>query len=84
MLRSEPGRSTGFPPTSTVPSVAGKCGRKPAIRRSTVDLPQPDGPRMATNSPLSGRSGTENVTSLMTVSAPNRFVTWLKSTMFGG
>ena len=50
-----PGRATGLPPTSTVPSVAGWCGRSPAISRSTVDLPQPDGPRMAMNSPLSGQ-----------------------------
>src|SRR5436189_2876576 len=84
MLRSDPGRTTGFSATSTVPDVAGNCGRRPAIRRSTVDLPQPDGPRIATNSPLSGKSGTENVTSLMTVTVPNRFVTWAKSTTLGG
>src|SRR5437867_7453118 len=83
MLRSEPGALTGAPPTSTVPSVAGKCGRSPAISRSTVDLPQPDGPRIATNSPLSGTSGTANVTSRMTVSSPKRFVTAWKSTTFG-
>src|SRR5437879_1372072 len=83
MLRSEPGRQTGLPLTSTVPSVAGKCGRRPAISRSTVDLPQPDGPRIATNSPLLGRSSTENVTSLITVIGPNRFVTRLNSTIFG-
>src|SRR5438034_6419985 len=52
------------------------------MRRSTVDFPQPDGPRIAMNSPLSGRSGTENVTSRMTVSVPNRFVTPRKSTTF--
>src|SRR4029077_5348477 len=83
MLRSEPGCSTGFPPTSTVPSDAGKCGRNAAISRSTVDLPQPDGPRIVMNSPLPGRSGTENVTSRMTVTSPNRFVTRWKSTTFG-
>ena len=27
-----------------VPSVGGWCGRSPAINRSTVDFPQPDGP----------------------------------------
>src|SRR2546428_3779135 len=53
------------------------------MRRSTVDFPQPDGPRMAMNSPLFGRSGTENVTSRMTVRVPNRFVTPRKSTTFG-
>src|SRR5689334_3515895 len=82
MLRSEPGVSTGLSRTSTVPSLAGKCGRSPAISRSTVDLPQPDGPRMAMNSPLSGRSGTEKVTSRMTVSSPKRLVTLRKSTTF--
>src|SRR5438034_3072570 len=54
------------------------------MRRSTVDFPQPDGPRIAMNSPLFGRSGTENVTSRMTVRPPNRFVTLRKSTTFGG
>src|SRR5882672_3116792 len=80
MLRSDPGRWTGLPPTSTVPSVAGNCGRKPAMSRSTVDLPQPDGPRIAMNSPLCGRSGTEKVTSRTTVRLPKRFVTFLNST----
>jgi len=54
----------------------GNCGRSPAISRSTVDLPQPEGPRIAMNSPLSGTSGTENVTSRMTVCAPKRLVTF--------
>src|SRR5258706_6190441 len=84
MLRSDPGAWTGLPATSTVPSVAGNCGRSPAISRSTVDLPQPDGPRMAMNSPLFGRSGTENVTSRITVRSPKRFVTPWKSTTLGG
>jgi hypothetical protein len=35
------------------------------------------------NSPMLGTSGTGNVTSRMTVSEPNRLVTFLKSTMFG-
>src|ERR1700722_8694798 len=82
MLRSGPGDPTGLPSTSTAPEVSGCCGRSPAIRRSTVDLPQPDGPRMAMNSPLSGRSVTQNVTSLMTVRSPNRFVTPWNSTTF--
>jgi len=34
------------------------------------------------NSPLFGRSGTEKVTSRMTVMLPNRLVTWRKSTTF--
>src|SRR5919202_4482295 len=83
MLRSEPGSVTGRFATSTVPSVGGKCGLNAAISRSTVDFPHPDGPRMAMNSPLPGRSATENVTSRMTVRVPNRFVTFLKSTTLG-
>src|SRR3954469_14134090 len=83
MLLSGPGRSTGLSATSTVPSDAGECGRRPAMSRSTVDLPQPDGPRMETNSPLSATSGTEKVTSRITVTLPKRFVTPLKSTTFG-
>ena len=35
------------------------------------------------NSPLSGRSGTEKVTSRMIVRLPNRLVTPRKSTTFG-
>src|ERR1051325_320244 len=80
MLRSAPGRSTWLPATRTVPSLAGWCGRSPAMSRSTVDLPHPDGPRIAMNSPLLGRSGTANVTSRMTVWLPKRFVTFLNST----
>ena len=79
MLRSAPGaddRLAGRP--APCRRVAGKCGRSPAIRRSTVDLPQPDGPRIAMNSPLSGTSGTVNVTSWMTVRLPKRFVTPLE------
>ena len=53
------------------------------MRRSTVDFPQPDGPRIVTNSPWPGRSGTEKVTSRITVKSPNRFVTPRNSTMLG-
>ena len=67
-------------PTSTVPSVGGWWGDSPAISRSTVDLPQPDGPRIATNSPAPDTSGTQKVTSLMIVRPPNRFVTCENST----
>src|SRR4051794_5613229 len=82
MLRSDPGSPTGLPMTSTVPSVAGWCGRRPAINRSTVDLPQPDGPRMQMNSPLSGMLGTQKVTSRITTRLPNRLVTLRNSTTF--
>ena len=54
------------------------------MRRSTVDLPQPDGPRMAMNSPLFGRSGTVKVTLRMTVRSPNLLVTLRNSTTGGG
>src|SRR5215471_2025714 len=54
------------------------------MSRSTVDLPQPDGPRMQTNSPLPGRSSTVNETSRITVRSPNFLVTFLKSTTLGG
>src|SRR5258707_10947278 len=42
------GPRTGWPPTDTVPDVA---GRKPATRLSSVDFPQPLGPSRHTNSP---------------------------------
>src|SRR2546427_12545099 len=83
MPRSEPGCSTGLSATSTAPSVAGWCGRRPAISRKTVDLPQPEGPRIAMNSPFPGRSGTEKVTSRMIVTFPNCLVTPRNSTALG-
>src|SRR5438874_2645743 len=83
MPRSEPGCSTGLSATSTAPSVAGWCGRRPAISRKTVDLPQPEGPRIAMNSPFPGRSGTEKVTSRMIVTFPNCLVTPRNSTTLG-
>ena len=39
---------TSRPPSSIVPS---SCGSRPAIARSSVVLPQPEGPRKQTNSP---------------------------------
>ena len=47
MPRSGPGRATGLPSSSTFPLVGVSS---PATRRSRVDLPQPDGPRMVTKS----------------------------------
>ncbi len=45
---ASPSRSTRTPATVTVP----ESGRsRPAIRLSSVDLPLPDGPRIATASP---------------------------------
>src|SRR5688572_25625606 len=45
--RSAPGPTTGLPSTRTVPALG---VRKPATMLRSVDLPQPDGPRMHTNS----------------------------------
>jgi hypothetical protein len=43
----------GVPVTSRPPmcSVPACCWLKPAMRRSSVDLPDPEGPRSAKNSP---------------------------------
>src|SRR5947199_4032042 len=50
MPRSLPGPETGWPFTSTSPW----SGRSsPAIMRSSVDLPQPEGPSSTRNSPIS-------------------------------
>src|SRR6476646_2721571 len=84
MPRSAPGASTGFPRTSTDPEVAGNCGVRPAIRRSTVDFPHPDGPRIVTNSILVGMSSTTNETSLIAVNPLSYvFVTRSKTTTGG-
>src|ERR1700733_11203188 len=48
MPRSGPGRSTSIPRTETDPRVARS---KPAMMRSSVDLPHPDAPSRHTNSP---------------------------------
>src|ERR1041384_1443327 len=48
MPRSGPGRSTAIPRTETDPRVARS---KPAMMRSSVDLPHPDAPSRHTNSP---------------------------------
>ena len=47
MPRSGPGRVTGLPSSRICPAVGVS---RPATRRSSVDLPQPDGPRMVTKS----------------------------------
>jgi hypothetical protein len=68
-LRSDAVASvTSAPLSRTRPSV----GRSsPAMIRSVVDLPQPDGPRIEVNEP----SGTASETSCSTGVAPNRRVT---------
>src|SRR5215831_13059357 len=47
---------------------------RPAIRRSKVDLPQPDGPTKTTNSPSSISRSTEG----MIVTSPNDLLTLLR------
>ena len=44
----ESGPATSLPATATVPSVG---GQRPVTRRINVDLPQPEGPTTAMNSP---------------------------------
>ena len=65
MPRCEGGRSlTTLPSILSVPAV---MSSRPAMSRSRVDLPQPDGPTKTMNSPdLISRS-----TPLMTSTAPN-------------
>src|SRR5688500_14847012 len=68
--RSRGARSvTSRSPIQTRPSVASS---RPAIRRSSVDLPQPDGPTRTRNSPSSIRRETS---STATTSPPKAFVT---------
>src|SRR4029079_19104210 len=75
-----PGPVTGLPSIRIRPDVCGNCGVSPAIIRITVDLPQPDGPRIDTNSPRPGASSLENDTSLIAVHSPNDLVTLSNST----
>src|SRR5688572_6433808 len=75
MPRSAPGPVIGLPSTRTRPLECGNWGWSPAIIRITVDLPQPDGPRIETNSPRPGWSSIVNETSRIAVKSPNRLVT---------
>src|SRR3954467_8903526 len=65
MPRSGPGPATGLPHISSAPSVGAS---KPPTMRSSVDLPQPEGPIRQTNSPLPMRS--EASDSAVIASAP--------------
>ena len=49
----------------------------PAISRKSVDLPQPDGPTSATNSP----AAMSTLTASSAVTAPKRLVTWSMLTL---
>jgi hypothetical protein len=62
------GDETTVPSISIVPAVG---RRKPAIMRSVVVLPQPDGPSSETNSP----GASARLKSSTAVTAPNRQVT---------
>src|SRR5215472_12822641 len=64
-----------MPPIRISPSSG--CS-KPAINRSEVVLPQPEGPRSDRNSPVR----TFRVTALTAVSEPNRLVTARNSTSY--
>src|SRR4051794_5476872 len=57
---------TSRPPISIMPEL---CGSRPAIARSSVVFPQPEGPRKHTNSLFA----TSRSISLSAVNAPNRF-----------
>jgi hypothetical protein len=66
--RSDGGRAEmSRPPCSTVPAV---WMSSPAMARSSVVLPQPEGPRKQTNSP----SKTSSEMSSSAVKSPNFFV----------
>src|SRR6185295_12270860 len=64
--------------------VAGNCGVRPAIKRSTVDFPHPDGPRIVTISILSGMSSTTNETSLIAVNPLSYVLETRSNTTTGG
>ena len=49
--RSRPGPPTFRPRTRTSPVVGGYTSEKPWMRLRMVDLPQPEGPTIAMNSP---------------------------------
>ena len=61
-------RSRGSSSLTTLPSMAispAVISSRPAIMRSSVDLPQPDGPRMTTNSPIAMSRSTPWTTSVL-------------------
>ena len=61
-------RDTSRPPISMLPA---SCASRPAMTRSSVVLPHPEGPRKHTSLPLS----TSSETSSSAVKAPKRLVT---------
>ena len=76
ILRSRGGRSFASSPSSSTAPVVGSS--RPATIRSTVDLPQPDGPSSTMNSPsLTSRL----MVSTATVPSWNTLVTSLSATV---
>src|SRR4029078_13149 len=71
------GRATCFPSTTTEPVVG---GQRPVTTFINVDLPQPEGPTTATNSPRSTFSEASCSASVPSPSSPNRNETLLSST----
>src|SRR4051794_39606373 len=78
MPRSGPGPGTGLPHISSTPSVAVS---KPPTMRSSVDLPQPEGPIRQMNSPFSIRSEASDSAVMASVPKAKRLVTCLTSRM---
>src|SRR6201995_3014222 len=78
ILRCSGGKVRAFDDTSRSPTwISPSVGsRKPAISRSVVVLPQPEGPSRQTNCPWSIRSETLSTTA----SDPKRFLTPRNST----
>ncbi|GEM_PF-6641258 len=74
MPRSAPGARTGAPSSKTSPVLPLSS---PATMRSSVDLPQPDGPRMVMKSLLATCS---SVGSSATVGAPPRSASKVRPT----
>src|SRR5690348_4528895 len=60
---------TASPPTATRPS---NSGIRPPMMLNNVDLPQPDGPMMETNSPCSTANDTRSTASSASSSTPKR------------
>ena len=66
------GAVTRLPSSSTTPALGASS---PAIRRSSVDLPQPDGPTTATNSPSRSVMSTASRACVTTAPRRNDFAT---------
>src|SRR3954452_18021727 len=76
MPRSGPGPATGLPHISSSPSLGVS---KPPTMRSSVDLPQPEGPIRQTNSPFSIRSVASDRAAMLSLPKAKRLVTFRTS-----